>query len=299
MFVIWEQVFLLFLFAFVGFCLGRKGLAGQEQARVLSTLSVYVFLPCRLFKSFANNVTVPYMKAHGHDVLLSAGILLVVGVASYFAAKLLTKEPYERTIYEYSMTSSNFGYMGYALAASLYGESVLADMMFFGLPVTLYNYTYGFCTLTKRTKISLRQLLQPSILAILLGIVVGLTGLPMPRLLTDAVDTGTACVGPISMLLMGITVSAYSFKSMFCHKGVFVVTALRVLILPCLLGLLVKWMYPPALLPVLLIYAMPNGLNPVLFPRLVGEKCELGAGLVCLSTPLACLTIPLILTLLT
>ena len=64
----------------------------------------------------------------------------------------------------------------------------------------------------------------------------------------------------------------------------------------CLLGLATKLIYPPALPSVLLLYAMPTGLNTILFPRLVGENCEIGAGLACVSTALSCVTIPLILS---
>lgn len=295
MIVIWEQVLILFLFAFVGFCLGKKKLVGQEQARVLSTLSVYVFLPCRLFKSFSGNVTVSYMMAHGGEILLSAGIVLIMGTVAHFVAKVLTKVPYERSIYEYSMTSSNFAYMGYALAGSLYGETALINMMFFGLPVTVYNYTRGFCMLTKK-KLTPKQLLQPSILAILLGSAVGLSGLPVPSLPGEVVTMASSCMAPISMLLTGIVVSGYSLRALFGHKPLYFVTALRLVMIPCLLGIATKLIYPPALPSVLLLYAMPNGLNTILFPRLVGENCEIGAGLACVSTALSCVTIPLILS---
>ncbi len=52
--VVWEQVLILFIFVIIGFSLGKFKLVGQDQAKILSTLSVYVFLPCRIFKSFSS-----------------------------------------------------------------------------------------------------------------------------------------------------------------------------------------------------------------------------------------------------
>ena len=40
-------------------------------------------------------------------------------------------------------------------------------------------------------------------------------------------------------------------------------------------------------------YAMPCGLNTIVFPKLIGENCEIGAGLALVSNVLAIFTIPL------
>jgi predicted permease len=44
-----------------------------------------------------------------------------------------------------------------------------------------------------------------------------------------------------------------------------------------------------------LVLAMPCGLNTIIFPKLVGEDCEIGASLACVSTILSCISIPLVL----
>jgi predicted permease len=185
--------------------------------------------------------------------------------------------------------------MGYALTESLLGTAGLLNIMLFSLPISLYNYSGAFSMLTKK-KLTPKQLLQPSILAILLGSAVGLSGLPVPSLPGEVVTMASSCMAPISMLLTGIVVSGYSLRALFGHKPLYFVTALRLVIIPCLLGLATKLIYPPALPSVLLLYAMPTGLNTILFPRLVGENCEIGAGLACVSTVLSCVTIPLILS---
>ena len=45
------------------------------------------------------------------------------------------------------------------------------------------------------------------------------------------------------------------------------------------------------------IYALPCGLNTVVFPKLVGENCSVGASLAFVSNILACITIPLVMSL--
>ena len=46
-------------------------------------------------------------------------------------------------------------------------------------------------------------------------------------------------------------------------------------------------------IPALMMYAMPCGLNTIIVPRLIGEDCKPGAALALLSNLLACVTVPL------
>ena len=46
--------------------------------------------------------------------------------------------------------------------------------------------------------------------------------------------------------------------------------------------------YPAAVL----MACMPCGLNTVVFPRMIGQDCRLGAKLILLSCILSCITIP-------
>lgn len=297
MYVVWKQVLILLIFVMIGFLLGKKKLVGQEQARILSTLAVYIFLPCRVFKSFSN-ITIPYLSAHWKDVVVSAVILLFLIVLFHFVAKLFSKNKYEQSVFEYSLTAANFGYMGYALAGSMFGETVLSDMMFFAIPLSVYSYSYAYGMLTK-SKFNFKMFLKPTVIAILIGILVGISKLEIPDILFQVVETSAQCMSPIAMILTGIVISGYTFKTLFGRGSLYVIMLLRLIVIPCLLGLLINWIYPSVLIPTLLCYSMPIGMNTILFPRLVGENCEIGAGLVCITTVMSCVTIPIVVTLFT
>ena len=97
------------------------------------------------------------------------------------------------------------------------------------------------------------------------------------------------------MLLAGIVVSEFNFKELLLEKKVYIITALRLFIIPILIGLVVAPFSRAAMEIAVLIYAMPCGLNTIVFPRLVDEDCRLGAGFALLSNILACLSIPIVL----
>ena len=73
-----------------------------------------------------------------------------------------------------------------------------------------------------------------------------------------------------------------------------------IILLPMAVGGALWLLVSPAVAQTaVLIYAMPCGLNTIVFPRLVNENCETGASLAVVSSLLCCLTIPFCLYLFT
>ena len=296
MVTIFSQVLILIIFVAVGFTLSKVGVVKNEHSQILSSLLAYVFLPCNIFKNFSKNFTVQYLTDRYLLVIISTALIVILIAAAYFAAKLFSKDNYERCIYEYSLIIPNYGYMGYALAQALLGEVGVINIMTFALPVSLYIYTVGFAKLTKRG-LSLKKLCNPIIIATALGIVVGLSGIDVGDLLTNVLETASKCMAPVSMLLAGIVISGFSLKRILGDKKAYVLSFIRLIAVPITLGLVLRLFFEPYLVQtVVLFYALPCGLNTVVFPRLVNENCEIGASQALISTLLSCFTLPLILS---
>ncbi len=288
-----SQVTILFLFASIGFVLAKAKLVNPDHSKILSTLLVYVFLPANLFKTFATNFNVDYIKANYTLILVSVSVLAFLILGSHFLSKILTKDKYKQAIYKYSLTIPNYGYMGYALTESIFGSATLLNVMMFGLPLSLYIYTYGYCILTK-SELKFKKLINPVIIAILLGMVVGLSGITLPKPVSGFLTTAAAPMGVASMLLTGITISQYKFKDMLSDKCNYIVSVLRLFVCPVAIAYILKtFVSSEAALVSLMIYAMPCGLNTVVFPKLVGEDCRTGASLALISSILSIITIPL------
>lgn len=294
--VIFSQQFILFSFVAIGYLLSKTGVVKESQSKLLSSLIVYVFAPCNVLKTFSSRFTVEYLTENYQLLLTSTVILLVLFVAAHFLAKLFTKNKYERTVYEYSLVISNYGYIGYALAESLLGTAGLMNFMTFTLPAALYIYTIGFSKLTK-SGLNLKKLCNPPMIATVVGMAAGLLNIPIPDVLTSIMSSGSACLAPVSMLLTGIVISGFPLKRIIKKQGIYPLTAIRLILLPLLGGCLLSPFCDKATVQsAVLFLALPCGMNTVVFPKLVDEDCELGAGIALVSTVLACVTLPLVLS---
>lgn len=291
---VFEQVLILFSFVTLGYLLSKTGKVNPLHSKILSSVLVNVILPCNVLKAFWGNFTTEYLSENYVMVTLSLAVLLVLAAAAFFAGKLFGRDKYIQKVYEYSIVVPNMGYMGYPLAEAMYGAAGLMDLMMFGIPVSLYIYIYGYPILTK-TKINLKELLNPVIITMVAAMGLGLSGLQMPALVSDILESGSACMGPISMLLTGIVISEYNLKEILGDGKIYIMSALRLVVIPVIIGAILGLFADKEIVRIaVLLYALPCGLNTVVFPKLVNENCKIGAGLALVSHLAACATIPLV-----
>ena len=130
--------------------------------------------------------------------------------------------------------------------------------------------------------------------AIVLGISAGLSGIQIPKMLTSVVSMASDCVGPLTMILTGITLSTFALKELLGDKKAYVFSFLRLVGFPALAYIICLVAHLDAFMPmILIITCMPCGLNTIVFPKLVGEDCRLGARLALITHVLSLATLPL------
>lgn len=293
MLIILQQLLILYAFILVGWILGRKRRDLPSHAALFSYLLANFLLPAKVFDTFSVHFTLDYLRNNQRMILISICLVLLLHILSKLLARPLKGTLYDRQVYEYSFAIPNFGFMGYALVESLYGAAGLTDQILFTIPFLLYSYTIGYAKLSG-AGCQLRRLLNPTTVSIALGALFGLLQISVPATLRQVVSLSSTCVGPISMLLTGLTLSSYTLRDMFTDKQAYIVIALRLLILPLFIfGLFRLCRFHDILPAALLVVAMPTGLNPIIFAEQAGESPFLSARLAFLSHLLSILTLPI------
>ena len=302
----------MFLCIAIGYVLRRVGILPENGGKVMAKLVTWVFAPALSFSTMAKNCTPESLSVHGVNVTFGCFVVaLSVGIAIALS-RLFVKTPCaERGIYQYALAFANFGYMADPIILTMLGDQALAYYKLFTLPASIMIYTWGIGVLvpkgTDRGSV-FKKLLNAPTVAVLLGILVGLSGLGsrLPAFMTSTLDTLKVCMGPSAMLLAGVTVANYSFVKMIRNKKVYVASILRLLVLPCaLVGIVyafkegINWLFSANInnLAVYLTFffsAMPLGMNTVVFPEAYGGNPETGASMALISNTLGVITIPVL-----
>ena len=296
MLIILKQLFILYVFLIIGWGFGKLKKDIVSHTQILSFLIVNLFLPAKVFKSFSTNFNRTYLSENYKSLIVSTCLLLLLVGISIVVSKLLTKEPYERKVYRYSIVLANYAYLGYVLVENLYGDKALTTFILFAFPFAIYTYSFGYMLLTESGG-SFKRLFNPITCGILLGALVGLIEIPIPDAALTVISSSSACVGPLAMLLTGISLSQFKIHELVGHKMTYVMCVIRLIVMPLLIFGLFKLLRLEALLPyAVLMASMPTGLNTIVFPKLVGQDCKTGARLAFLTHLFSCVTIPVWLT---
>ena len=302
----------LFFCIAIGFIFSKCKILPEGSGKVMAKLETWVFCPALNFTTMAYFCTVDSIGEHLINIILSSlGVLLAVGISIFLSPFFVKEKGPERGVYNYALAFANSGYMGDPIVLALFGNVGLAFFKLYCLPVQLMIYSWGISVMIPSSENkggAWRRIINAPTVAMLLGIVVGLSGAGkyIPAFLTNSLDTLKVCMGPVAMLLAGVTIAKYDFLSMLKNKGVYIATALRLTLLPAIivsftLGL--KTLANVAfglnigndvLFLTFFATAPALGLNTVIFPEAFGGNPETGASMAMISHTLCVISIPLI-----
>lgn len=307
----------LFFCIAVGFVAAKSRILPDSASQTMAKMETWIFCPALSFMTMLRYCTVDSLSTHGQNVVMSCiSVALSMAIAIPLSCLFVKQKGPERGVYAYALAFANSGYMGDPIVLALFGEEVLAYYKLFCLPISLVIYTWGISVLTPKGKGkggALGRLLNAPTIGMLAGIVIGLSGLGryMPDFLVSALDTLKACMGPVAMLLAGVTIARYDVMGMIKNKKVYVATALRLLIIPAVLigalyglktlgnSLFGLSIGNDVLFLCFFATAAPLGLNTVVFPEAFGGNPETGAGMAMISHTLCVISIPVMYALMT
>ena len=307
----------LFFCIAVGFVSRKTNILSDDAGKTMAKMENWIFCPALSFMTMVRFCTIPALTTHATNVIMAAIAVTVSLVIAIPLSRMFVKENNsERGVYSYALAFANYGYMGDPLVLALFGDGVLAYYKFFTLPLSLVIYTWGVSVLTPKNEANnstLKRLINAPTLGLLAGIAVGLSGLGkyLPEFVVSALDTLKACMGPVAMLLAGVTIAKYDILGMLKNKKVYLATALRLAAIPTVIVSVLFGLKEFAnfafslnigndvLFLAFFATATPLGLNTIVFPETYGGNPETGASMAMISHALCVISIPLLYALMT
>ena len=296
-----NHIAVLFAFIGIGYFLKKKNILPKDSGKTLSRLEHSLFMPSVVINTFWSNCTVENVSRKWIFIVYSAVLLLIAITLAFFISKLLTNEEYLRKIYRYSLSVSNFGFVGTALVQGIYGaeSEALFDYLMFTLPLNLFTYSLGIAWLVPAGRgrgFTIKSLLNPIFVSLFIGAFLGLASIPKVEFIGSIISKSAACMAPVAMLLTGFVIAGYEIKSLLLVKESYIIAVLRLVVFPSIfiLGLKAINASQEIIFATLCANAMPLGLNTVIIPSAYGENAQTGAGLALISQAMAAITIPIL-----
>ena len=286
----------------LGFLLGKLKLISPKTNKDLVNLLLTVFMPASLFAAFPtayNDETSDLFKSG-----LLAGVLVIV--ALIIVSKIIfNKKLYDDKLrYEsqFALIFNNATFLGYPIIASTFGEQGVIPYCGFIIAFNIALFSYGVYLFKHKVdgKLILNVITNPNIIAVVLGVIVFITGFQLPSFATDAVKfTGNATTA-LSVICVGYMLSNAKFLKLI-KKWKLILTAAAQLVLGPLIAywLLTLLNFPTEVIAVCtLIQALPTATSLGLFASKYGGDQTEASELVTVSTLLSIVLMPIMVSLL-
>ena len=299
------QMLILFSYILLGYLLAKLKAIPDNSATVLSKLENNLFVPALVLGTFVKEFRVEKLSAAWQLFAVSFLICFVMMILAVLVSRYCTKDAYIRKIYTYGLAFSNFGFMGNAVVNAVFPEMFL-DYVIFTMPLWTMIYLWGVpCLLIpaeegKQTlKSRLKSFANPMIAAMLVGMVIGLCNIQLPKFLNEVVSVTGGCMSPLAMILTGITIAKIDMKKVLSIKSIYVVSLVRLIVFPMLLIAPLFLVSLPESMKNIAVcavcsLAMPLGLSTLVIPGGYGKDTSVAAGMTLVSHLLSAATIPVI-----
>lgn len=294
-----NKIMSLFICLFIGFLLVRIGLFKSEDSLILSRLSLYLVTPCMLLHAFQVDFT-PQLR--GGLLLATLAAFIVEGGYLLLSAALRRPLRLDR-VEQVSIEFSNAGNLIIPIVTAILGSEWIVYTSPYIAVQNIFLWSVGKATLCGEKGFDLRKIVtNVNLIAVFIGVIACVTGLRFPAPLDDALSSVGSMMGPLAMLVIGMLIGGMDFKLFFSFKRTWLVAALRLLLLPAVALLILRFspLHTLAengrkiLLITLLAACAPTAVNITNMSQVFGQNARYASAVNVTTTLLSSLTMPLL-----
>lgn len=296
-----ESVFSLFIMILVGVYGSKKRIITPEINKALTDILIQIALPFMIVNSFiftyndtikSNVVSTFYYSLAAYIIVIAISYLILMPIKGD-----------KKTILHFANVFTNTGYIGFPILYSIYGSEGVIYGSIFNMFFVIFLWTYGlFLFKGSFNKDNLKSeikkvLFNPSIIAVLIGILIMVFDIKIPNPLLISIDGISNITGPLSMIIIGNILANVKIKSHLKDLTLYYGILAKLIIIPLIVywaSLLLGETSKP-IITVIIMTAMPaSAMTSILAENFDKEK-EFAAIFVSLTTLLSLVTVPILL----
>ena len=292
-----QKLLLFIVLMLVGYIGSRRGMLGPDFARSASKLTLNVFMSATILYSVVNNPPVMDGGELAWSLLVAFLVLALGYVVSALITRMLPLSKERAPIFELLVSVMNPMFIGVPVAELLLGSQ---GVFYIALQNAFFNlllFTYGVWRLKAgdHGKLRLGDIVTVPLIVTVLGVVIFALRLPCPAFLKDMLGAVSPATMPMSMVVIGASLGRVRLIDAFTEKSLYLVSALRLLLMPLLTWLLFLVLPADPILrsAMLIVSACPSGIIVSILCIQHGKDYEYSSKGILLDTALSMLTIPL------
>ena len=295
--IVLEKIGIMFLILALGVICLKKGIFDEELTKHLTTFLLQVISPAVIFVS--------YKITYSHELLVNLGYSFVLSFAAFLiqilvALLVVRKKTFNGAIEKLSIIYSNCGFFGIPLADGIFGREGVFYLTGYLTVFYLFFWTHGVILMIGRggVKETAKNLFSPAIVGMILGFLSFILKIPVPNVIIQTLDSVGSMNTPLAMLIAGATLAQSNLFSCFSSPRIYLISVYKLLLVPVVVALAFYLLplNPVMLLTIIIASACPVGASCTMFALRYGKDSIYASQLFIVSTLLAIISIPLVVT---
>ena len=293
-----QQIVVFLLMMACGFAVVKLGLISAKNSRTLSVITIYIVMPCVMINAFQ----IEYSKSIRNGFFLAVAAAILIHIFLLAFVKLIGKPLKLSVVERASIIYSNSGNLVIPLVTVVLGEKwVIYASAFLSVQMILM-WTHGQSLMEERAGVNWKKILcNINLIAIILGIALFFAQIRLPAVLGNAMSQISATLGPICMMMLGMTMTEVNWKDIFSHSRIYLITLLKMVVTPLIILLLLKYLPLAAMVKdgqtILLISLMavitPSATTVVQLAQLYDQEPVYASTINVMTTLVSIVTMPL------
>lgn len=295
--VLLQQMGILFVYMMIGYVACKKEYFDQEFGKKLSWLVVNVANPMLAISAVVNHEEQIAKKDFYVTVLLAICFYAFFLILAQILPRLIGVQKSDIGVYKMMTTFNNIGFMGFPVIAAAYGNGALIYAVPFSIMFNILCYTWGIQTLCGGgEKGNWKRIINIGTISGIISIVLFFMQIPVPKMLCSLSAGLSNLTGPLSMLVIGISIAAMELKDLFTDVKLLKFALIKLLAVPVAAMLLVCQVIDNRLIceVFLVMMATPAASMCAMLSQQYGGDYELAAKGVALTTILSVVTMPIV-----
>lgn len=221
----------------IGLYLGKKGILDHHTKNKMSELVLMFTSPALCIAS------VTTIKERNDSLVMSLLLIgvvmyLLLPVLGYFIAKILRVNKDLTGTYTCMIIFSNTAFMGYPVVQALFGDEAIFYTLILHMPFNILFYSLALYLFAKdgggKSKFEWRKLINTGLISGILALVLYFSKWDMPDLIAEPLKFVGNTTMPLSMIIIGASLSVFSLKEVFGQPRLYLMSAIRLFGMPVL-----------------------------------------------------------------
>jgi malate permease and related proteins len=219
----------------IGFYLGKSGVIDHETKNKMSTLVLMFTSPALCIASVT---TIKERNDHLVLTLLLIGLVLylVLPLIGWIVAKTLRVGKDLTGTYACMIIFSNTAFMGYPVVQALFGDEAIFYTLIMHMPFNILFYSLALYLFAKDagkgSKFDVRKLINTGFISGLLALLIYFLNWNMPALIAEPLKFIGNITMPLSMIIIGASISTYALKEVFGDFRMYLLSIIRLILIP-------------------------------------------------------------------